>query len=267
MKALSLLDEVVKNLEEHQNSLRIKKLIYAICKSKWENDVNRLNSIKLKELIQELQIANPTLDYLKYSLDKLVKTLNKPGEYTLVANVIVEQMTRLYPEPEEATQQVVIKNQTMQQSLEYKPNLGWEEPSISYDPFELRIEIMKYTNPLRAKILAYSVVYHLFDFSSQDWLSLKTKELDVLLHKLFDRCKTLKDLEYRLQTAAKSLNPTDEHTQAAGAIYQAMKRYYGNRELNHYQLENFVMNFDGKVKDDNDDRDDEGEETRQIRPS
>lgn len=263
MKALSLLDEVVKNLEEHQNSLRIRKLIYAICKSNWENDINKLNGIRLKELLQELQIANPTLDYLKHSLDKLVKTLNKPGEYALVANVIVEQMKRLYPEPEEATQQVVVKSNFVQQSLEYKPNLGWDEPPITYDPFELRVEIMKYTNPLRAKILAYSIAYHPFDFSSQDWLSLKSKELDVLLHKLFDRCKSLKDLEYNLQTVAKNLKPRDEHTQAAGAIYQAMKKYYASRETNHYQPENFVMNFDMALP--NVDDDDDGEQTCQIR--
>lgn len=266
MKALSLLDEVVKNLEQHQNSLRIKKLIYAICKTKWENDVNRLNTIKLKELIQELQIANPTLDYLKHSLNKFAQTLNKPGEYTLVANVITEQMTRLYPDNQETTQQISQPSNFLQQSLEYKPNLGWDEPPITYDPFELRVEIMKYTNPLRAKILAYSVVYHLFDFSSEDWLTLKSKELDDLIHRLFDRCKTLKDLEYRLQTVAKSLKPTDEHTQAAGAIYQAMKRYYANRESNQDQPENFVMNFDGEVTDVKDDSDND-EETCQIRPS
>lgn len=265
MKALSLLDEVVKNLEEHQNALRIKKLIYAICKSKWENDTNQLNSIKLKELIQELQIANPTLDYLNHSLDKLVKTLNKPMEYALVADVIAEQMTRLYLDSQEATQQLVVKSNPVPQSLEYKPNLGWDEPPISYDPFELRVEIMKYTNPLRAKILAYSIVYDLFDFSSQDWLSLKSKELDVLLHKLFDRCKSLKDLEYNLQTVAKNLNSTDEYTQAAGAIYQAMKRYYANRESNQYEPENFVSNFEGEITGAKNDLDD-GEETCQIRP-
>lgn len=266
MKALSLLDEVVKNLEEHQNSLRIRKLIYAICKNKWENDANKLNSIKLKELIQELQIANPTLDYLNFSLDKLVKTLNKPMEYALIADAIVEQMTRLYPEQEEATQPLAVKSNPVQESLEYKPNLGWDEPSITYDPFELRVEIMKYTNPLRAKILAYSIVYHLFEFNSQDWLSLKSKELDVLLHKLFIKCKTLKDLEYNLQTVAKTLTPRDEHTQAAGALYQAMKRYYANRESNQYQLENFVMNFDCDITGAKNHEDD-GEETCQIRPS
>ncbi|MFB2837527.1 hypothetical protein [Floridanema evergladense] len=261
MKALSLLDEVVKNLEAHENSLRIRKLLYAICKSKWENDVNKLNSIKLKELIQELQIANPTLDYLNFSLDKIVKTLNKPMEYALVADAIVEQMTRLYPEQEEATQQIVVP-----QSLEYKPNLGWDETPITYDPFELRVEIMKYTNPLRVKILAYSIAYHTFDFSSQDWLSLKSKELDDLMHKLFDRCKTLKDLEYRLQTVAKTLEPTDEYTQAAGAVYQAMKRHYANRESDQYQPENFVMNFDGEITGAKNEEDD-GEETCQIRQS
>jgi len=275
MKALSLLDEVVKNLEVHQNSIRIRKLIYAVCKNTWENDPQKLQTINFKELIQELQILNPTLDYLQNSLDKIVKTLNKPGEYSLVAKVIIEQMTQLYPDTQEATQVVAVKSNSAAatpQQNNYQPILGWDISQSNYDPFELRLELMKFTNPLRAKILAYSIVYEVFDFSSQEWLNVKTKELDDLMEKVFYKCENLRDLEYNLQTTARKLQPNDEYTQAAGAIYQAMKRYYANRPAGQYQAQELNTDFSQSSTMNKDyasfvNDDDDQDETCQIRPS
>jgi hypothetical protein len=41
------LDEVAKNLEKHENSTRIKKLIYCACKNDWQNDQHILDRFKL----------------------------------------------------------------------------------------------------------------------------------------------------------------------------------------------------------------------------
>ena len=276
MKALSILDEVVKSLEEHENALRIRKLIYGICKNTWENDINTLHSFKLKELLQELQLLNPTLDYLKYSLDRIVKTLNKPAEYALVANVILLQMGRLYPDTEESTQQIPLNrnssptpaaNSVPQQASTYQPILGWDTSKEPYDSFELRLEIMKYTNPLRAKILTFSTLYHKFDFDHQDWVTIRNKELDNLLLKLFYACETIVDLEYRLSTTARQMQPRDENTQAAGAILQAMKRYYVNRQPGQYQTQAFDINLEEFLTTDNTDIDDDDDQTCQIRKS
>ena len=47
--SLDLLDEVVLDLEHHEQSRRIKKLFFCISKDRWENDSNVLDRFALKE--------------------------------------------------------------------------------------------------------------------------------------------------------------------------------------------------------------------------
>jgi len=231
MKAFSLFNQVVTGLEQHENSSRIKKLIYSVCKKHWENDLAVIDKIGLCNLLQELRISNPTIDDFKSQLYNVVKTLNKQAEYSLVANVIVSEMIKLYFEDQEATE--ILPSQEVS-ILDAKPSAS-KTPSVSpqknrfdlvYDPFELRLEIMKYTNPLRVKILLFSFLKHKFDMSDQDWLLVKSCELDNLLKNTFYACETILDLELKLHKIAKTLPEPNEYTQAANAIIQAMKPLY-----------------------------------------
>ncbi|MDA0674692.1 MAG: hypothetical protein O3C67_13435, partial [Cyanobacteria bacterium] len=92
--------------------------------------------------------------------------------------------------------------------------------------FALRLEIMRYTSPLRAKILLLSTIRSPFTFSHQDWLTLKEKTLDDLIQDIFHYCPTFHDLESKLTIISHCLDNAHENTQAAGAILQAMKPYY-----------------------------------------
>ena len=94
------------------------------------------------------------------------------------------------------------------------------------DLFELRLEIMKYTNPLQAKILLFSGLYSPFSFSQQDWSALKAKTLEDLLREFFKYCQTVADLESKLTIISHCLDNPDENDQVARAILQAMKPYY-----------------------------------------
>ncbi|MDJ0708452.1 MAG: adenylate/guanylate cyclase domain-containing protein [Leptolyngbyaceae cyanobacterium MO_188.B28] len=94
------------------------------------------------------------------------------------------------------------------------------------DLFELRLEIMKYTNPLRAKILLFSGLYSPFTFSRQDWLALKSKTLEDLLREFFEYCQTVSDLESKLTIISHCLENSDENEQVLKALLQAMKPYY-----------------------------------------
>ena len=94
------------------------------------------------------------------------------------------------------------------------------------DLFELRLEIMKYTNPLQAKILLFSSLYSPFSFSKQDWSALKSKTLEDLLREFFEYCQTVADLESKLTIMSHCLDNPDENNQVAKAILQAMKPYY-----------------------------------------
>ncbi|MGL5065381.1 MAG: hypothetical protein ACRC62_35870, partial [Microcoleus sp.] len=92
--------------------------------------------------------------------------------------------------------------------------------------FDVRQKILQHTNPLRAKILIFSVLYHEFTFSDRDWLLLKTQELDNLLRQLFNICPTLSELESQLYRTAEILDNKDESERAASAIVQAMTSCY-----------------------------------------
>lgn len=85
---------------------------------------------------------------------------------------------------------------------------------------------MQQTNPLRAKILIFSTLYHQFTFSDRDWLLLKTQELDNLLRQLFNVCGSLAELESQLYRTASNLDNRDENDQAASVIIKAMNTCY-----------------------------------------
>ncbi|MBN3960553.1 hypothetical protein [Nostoc sp. NMS8] len=236
MKTISSLDSVTKHLEQHENSKRIKKLIYSACKNIWENDEETLDKFKLQELIQELYRLNPTINNLNFSLSKVVKTLNKQAEYALLASMISHEMQKLHITPDEATG--ILLNQPHQEedkfynseqissnSIDKSPN---NQTKNQYNQFDLRQNIMKYTNPLRAKIVLFSALYKKFTFNEEDWLKLKAEQLDDLLLRLFDTCPTIRELESKLNSAVISLGKPDENIQAASAIIQSMRALYGN---------------------------------------
>ena len=92
--------------------------------------------------------------------------------------------------------------------------------------FGLRLEIMRYTSPLRAKILLMSTVRSPFAFSQQDWITLKSKTLDELIQDTFSYCKTYADLESKLTIICHCVDDAGENQQTAGAILKAMKPFY-----------------------------------------
>jgi WD40 repeat protein len=104
MSYLSRLDEVVQELEQNPHHIRIKKLLYSTLTKKWNNDLNRLNSLSLTNLVQELHEECPTLAHIKYIIYGIVIRLNKPTEYSLIADIITNEMEKLYPQVQRAPQ-------------------------------------------------------------------------------------------------------------------------------------------------------------------
>jgi len=83
-------------LEGHEEKLRIKKLIFYICKKYWEHFPNILDGVAMEDLVEELLQINTSKEQLTFSVYKLVKTLNRPEVYAGVATVIIEQISKLY---------------------------------------------------------------------------------------------------------------------------------------------------------------------------
>jgi hypothetical protein len=96
MSAINLLDEVIDELEQNDNVMRIKRLILFTCHDFWVSDTKELQDVDLRELVQELLAVIPSLDRLKHLLNSHVKKLTKPGAYLLAADVIIDTVGQLY---------------------------------------------------------------------------------------------------------------------------------------------------------------------------
>jgi hypothetical protein len=99
------------------------------------------------------------------------------------------------------------------------------------DLFDVRLKILRYTNPLRAKILIFSLLYHPFKFSTRDWLTIKMQDLDNLIRHLYSICSTPVELKSRLYEITQKLNHQEEDFTTAIAIYKAMKSLYENFDI------------------------------------
>jgi class 3 adenylate cyclase len=220
--------DVAHQIEQNSYILRFKKLIVYVCKNQWISDSEQLAAFDTALLLKELQTLAPTLERLQTSLDAVVKTLSKQTEYTLIATELITQLGLMYPEspvlerspaqpppsPVAATQNPPI-TADLDQPLKSVPNL-----------FDVRLGILKYTNPLRAKILVFSTLHSDFTFSSADWLDLKMYELDGLLRELVQNFQTYTDLEAVLYSTARRLPEPEAGVQAADTIVKCVRTLY-----------------------------------------
>ena len=232
MKALSILDEVVRELEQDVNLSRIKKIIFFACKECWENDPAQLASADVRSLIEELCTKYNRLEDIESVLNSIVAKVNKKTEYALVTDQIVCQLSRLYEYQDFTKLETNISNFGGYEAPAFDEHFSSELPSGESQErdagnlFDVRQKILQQTNPLRAKILIFSTLYHQFTFSDRDWLLLKTQELDNLLRQLFNVCSSLAELESQLYRTSGNLDNTDECDQAASVIIKAMNPCY-----------------------------------------
>ncbi|MDY6938356.1 MAG: hypothetical protein SWY16_11880 [Cyanobacteriota bacterium] len=96
------------------------------------------------------------------------------------------------------------------------------------DLFDVRTKILQHTNPLRAKILVFSVVYRPFDFTPQNWMALKSKEFYDLLKRLRSNFETFVELEGQLYETARNIetNEDDRHSETARIVAKYAQRLY-----------------------------------------
>ncbi|MGK7917093.1 MAG: hypothetical protein AB4038_16370 [Prochloraceae cyanobacterium] len=261
-------NKVAKSLEVDREANRITKLIFFACKNHWETDINIIKEYSLKDLIVELQELYPTLDILKQSLYSLVATLNRKNVYHLIADIIISKIKPLYQNKSVSINsdlRIRLKSNPSQSGaqeevtgiapvkLELEKNLTIIEPvkvanqgnltsiasfddlekpqqrSIStQDMFELRLQLMQYTNPLRTKILLYSIIYQKFDNYAKYLSMLRTYTLDELLSRVFYKYKTIEELESQLGATNKSILEPDVHLQTVTAIIETMKPIYNH---------------------------------------
>lgn len=239
---------IAAQLAQDPNVSRFKKLLYYICKGQWLKHPEQLTSDHLKTLLEEAHRIAPTVSHLQQALYRVVKNLSKPAEYAAIAKILLQTLSPLYqpaaaiaPSTAPATSQTVTPAQpapvpTTAPMPESAVPPADPQPPAARSPFNLfdvRLGIVKYTNPLKAKILAFSALYTDFNFNQQDWFNLKLYELDGLLRSLLATCRNYTDLEHLLYSTARRLSQPDDLIQTADTIVKYLRAFYihGNPSL------------------------------------
>ncbi|WP_446870113.1 hypothetical protein [Phormidesmis sp. 146-12] len=235
------IQEIASRLQQNLDLSRIKKLMLSTARNYWETDPLKIHHAQLQDLIDELWKRYPTLEELSTGLAAVVKTLNKPVEYALIAETILLEMRSLYqiqsnlptdllPPSDQVTAPDLLKVNPL-------PIIA-PVPADLIDLFDLRLEIIKYANPLRAKILLFSIVYYRFSFSPQDWSNLKLYTLEGLLRSLTTVCESIADLQTKLRETAQHLNQPDEFVDVAHVLLKCLKPSYSKLQQQVQQAMN-----------------------------
>ena len=258
-----LIDKIVENIENHEEAPRMKKLIFAGCKQYWENDIDMIDLHDMQELIRELCQLYPTTKKLRNALDKIVSSINRQNFYSFIADTIVGELTYLYKydpvrvesDSEEEDTRLILSKKTSSSSPKtadkvYEPDQKIQailgeiiedenciEPVTSNlvvpwlkvdNLFDLKQEIMQYTNPLRAKVILFYTIYQI-DTNEQHWSVVRTCTLEDLLISMFQRYgHNVQKIEAELMAIAQSriegLEPED-NLQAVNAIVKAVRHF------------------------------------------
>lgn len=294
--AAQVIEYVASQLEQHREAIRIKKLLFALCYQRWENDFHVLGQVSFLELLQQIKIRYVAKTQFAGTIQHLIASLNNQSTYGQLGDVILHAIRPLYESTDERTgltrptfppvaiaapefppdgvtyKGSMTRNNTRrhqdeifgqsQAHLETDPATAGNPKSRDLTPnqsnpvptnpensniaeashvptapvppsrpqhfmddlniYQLKLEVMKYANPLRAKILLFSFVHHPFDLTGQDWSMLRSCDFDDLLRKATDKSASIVELEIQLSAIAQSLFESEEHLQATSAIIQSI---------------------------------------------
>ena len=240
----NLVIQVASNLENQQERERIKKLVFAACNNaNWENDINVIEAYDFQDLVLYLRQINPNLEQLHSCIYQIVSTLNRKKIYSFIADIILSKFGILYqdedskmpsggylcPIPANVTTEA---KQTQSADSNTAPlDISLSQPYQIfnlYDPFDLREEIMRYTNPLRSKILLFYTIYKM-EVTEQHWSIVRNCTLDELIFRLLRSYQNIKDLELEMYYKARALPDPDENIKTAKAILKILDNFYSKQ--------------------------------------
>lgn len=242
---------LAQRLEQQPEHIRIKKLLLLTCRSTWENNLTKLAQLKVLDLVQELHQIAPTAEQLKATLTQVARALSKPEEYMAVAKTV----TTLFQTVDLEETEVASHGLTQ---LRYSPStqfpsspaksighralspvskapervtpkvLTLAQPCETSDLFNLRLELMQDANPLKVKILLFSLLHEPFQKPVEQDGLLKTHELDDLLRMLFLCYPLYSEVASHLKEMAEQL-AAEEYIQTAEAVLKAIYPFYTDK--------------------------------------
>ncbi len=264
----AIAQEIAQILSQHPEQARIKKLMYAVGKGHWENNLQVIDNYGFTTLILELHQRYTTSADLGAAFDQIVENINKATLYLAIAKLLLTQLSKLYDatnpagpngdvptgfnlnngnslvrhpsanalaqSPGANHQETSIVNfprpnrnaeplLTVLGSVSIPPSAATELTKQDYNLFELRAEIMQYSNPLRAKILLFSVLFHSWDTNGQDWGILRSYGLDDLIEQVLKSQKPSNEVELKLYAQAKLMSEVEVYTQTATTLIKVLK--------------------------------------------
>jgi len=233
--------QLAADLEQHNQHLRLKKLIFCACKQTWENDPTVLSQYSLVNLVQELHQLTPTPQGLEAILYSIVRTLNRSNEYMAIADTITAAFAPLYvatPEapidpavPPQLTPAIPATPDSKFAQVAGAPAVAVDEPGmlvrslVSAELFELRLYLMKYTNPFQAKMLLYAVLHCPLPLPELG-IELRQYDLDELLRNLMRDYKLFPQLEQKCLAIARVLPNAQSALQSAQVVLRLVKPFY-----------------------------------------
>lgn len=206
----------IRNLEQSRNLLRVKKLLFYACKNSWESDHNKLNLLNLSDQIQEVMLLAPTPERLRFFLDAAVRTLSKPAEYSLIANIIVKEISRIYTPERDRDDEPTCYNLTVEmQPSPHTINARYEQ---------LATELEATGNGTRIKKLAFYVCRRRWETDQSRLDSIRLQDLIAELHQSMP---TLEQLTIAINSFVQTLSKQAEYALLANALTSKLQSLYG----------------------------------------
>ncbi len=221
--SMQLLPDIAQRLEHHEEALRIRKLIFCLCKKYWENDPNVLNTFSFEDLLTELISTRQTVEQLTFSLYKLVKTLNRPKVYAGVAKAILDQVTPLYEQVHEVSP--VVEAEPIDGRTPITPNLDKStqviEPHFLIE--QVTQHLTTHREQARIKKLVYCLCRHRWE---NDLVVIDQYGFKNLLTDVCQIYPTRNELKIALQKIVNNLNKHSLYLAIANIILQQLDVLY-----------------------------------------
>jgi len=229
---------VAHDIDTDSQQMRLKKLLFYTCQDVWESDLRHLNSVDWEGLLKELVSFMPTFPQLVALITEAVQRVSKPAEYASIGNLLLTKLEPLYPEYGNLNNflpPVPVNSPSFFKPEAVAPTKQPFDPKIAENLFDQRLDLVRFTNPMRAKVLLFSLLYYRFDPDRDNWQELRSHALDELLRQIFYAYPTFEQAENSLWQTARSLNESSIYEQSATYIMQAVKSLYD--QLDAKQME------------------------------
>lgn len=254
----TLYTTIAAQLIQFPNQIRLKKLAFCAAQSIWEGDMAKLGSMSWIDLTKMMHQRHATRKDLEKGLQQVVSRLSKPIEYSLLAEILIDNLQALYQVaivevPSATTAELNLTpgftpnlNRSEAESLVNFDQVGrathspkpddvippspWSDDTgssmveaIDSAVFDLHFDIMKLANPLRLKHLLLILVNSIEPEEAIEGMTLRQQSTIPLLATAFRLHRKPEILAIKLREIARKLPDSDEYETTIDAMIRAFK--------------------------------------------